>query len=117
MDKKINAYVQDNIQVILFQDRLTYDAIPVYKEDLFHIIIPASGYVLDLRKVSWIDSTGIGLLVSVLKRMNHEQHAISVITINDLIKKLLHISKLDELFYVTDDLNDAMRNIKKLMEK
>ncbi|MBN2794379.1 MAG: STAS domain-containing protein [Clostridia bacterium] len=113
MDKRIEAYSHENIQVIQFLERLTYDAIPFYKEEFFSAIVPAFGYVLDLRKVSWIDSTGIGLLVSGLKRIVNEEQPVSVIVTSELIRKLLHISKLDELFYVTDDLDDALRYVKK----
>lgn len=117
MDKKIDTFIQGHIQFFEFLDRLTYDTISEFKDEMFDLILPAKGYILDLRKVAWIDSAGIGLLVTLLNRIKASQRNVSVLTRNDVLSKLLHLSKLDELFYMTDDLNDAIANINNMIEK
>lgn len=56
--------------------------------------------VLNLSKVQFIDSSGIGLLISLLKRMKNQSGEFVVEYPRIGVQKLLEMTRLDQLFEV-----------------
>ena len=55
---------------------------------------------LDLGQVNFIDSTGLGMLVSVLKEAREKEGHVSLINPNRGIQRLLQITGLERVFRV-----------------
>jgi anti-sigma B factor antagonist len=55
---------------------------------------------LDLGQVNFIDSTGLGMLVSVLKEAREKEGHVSLINPNREIQRLLQITGLERVFRV-----------------
>ena len=55
---------------------------------------------LDLRQVNFIDSTGLGMLVSVLKEAKEKGGQVSLVNPNREIQRLLQITGLERVFRV-----------------
>jgi anti-sigma B factor antagonist len=55
---------------------------------------------LNCENLSYIDSTGIGVLIGVLKRMKKNEKQISIINAKNNIKRLFNITGLDKIFVV-----------------
>lgn len=53
--------------------------------------------LLDLSEVAFVDSTGLGVLVSLLKRMGSDGR-IAVVGANAAVQRLFQITRLDKLF-------------------
>ncbi len=64
--------------------------------------------LLDLEKINYIDSTGIGELVGYLGRFREQQRRLMLIRPSQRIRKLLEVAQLDELFPAYDDLEAAL---------
>jgi anti-anti-sigma factor len=56
--------------------------------------------VLDLRDVSLVDSTGLGLLLSVHDRAAAEGGWLHLAALNPLVKRLLQTTELDRRFHI-----------------
>ena len=57
---------------------------------------PAS-MVLQLEQLSYIDSTGLGIIIGAYGKMKHQNHAIRLIHPRQNVQKLLRITQLDKL--------------------
>ncbi|SNS54705.1 anti-sigma B factor antagonist [Anaerovirgula multivorans] len=55
---------------------------------------------IDAEKLDYIDSTGLGVLIGVLKKLREEEKNIIILNIKPSIKKLLNITGLDKIFVV-----------------
>ena len=51
-------------------------------------------------KLEYIDSTGLGILIGVLKRLKKEDKNIIIANIKPNVKKLLNITGLDKIFII-----------------
>ena len=64
--------------------------------------------LLDLSKINYIDSTGIGELVAYLGRFAESGRHLVLVNPSERIRKLLAISQLEQLFTIYDDLDSAL---------
>ena len=53
--------------------------------------------ILNLKEVNFIDSSGLGALVSVLKRMGSEG-GINLYSVKDSVRSILELTQLDKVF-------------------
>ena len=64
--------------------------------------------VIDLSNVEFMDSAGLGQLVAGLKYCIHNGGDLVLVGINDTIRELLRITKLDTVFKVYQSEEDAL---------
>lgn len=58
--------------------------------------------ILDLEKLDYIDSTGLGALITIFKEVRDKQKTLTVKNSKKNIKKLFIITELDQLFIMED---------------
>ncbi len=63
-------------------------------------------YVVDLNKVRYISSSGIGLLITMLTKMRNVGGEMYLTAPSEHVKKLLIITKLNNIFTVFDSVDD-----------
>lgn len=56
--------------------------------------------VFDLKKLDYIDSTGLGAIITVFKEVKEKGRKLSIINAKKNIKKLFYITELDSLFEI-----------------
>lgn len=64
--------------------------------------------LLDLSRINYIDSTGIGEMVAYLGRFSDRDRRLVLVQPSERIRKLLKIAQLDTLFSIYDDLDSAV---------
>lgn len=62
--------------------------------------------IIDGKQLEYIDSTGLGAFISILKAMEEDEHKIHLIHIKANIKKLFDITELDKLFIIRGENNE-----------
>jgi len=68
--------------------------------------------VIDLSKVKWISSTGLGILVSARSRYAKEGGVVKLCSPNDRVLGILQVTRLNLIFDVYQSLNDAIKSFK-----
>jgi anti-sigma B factor antagonist len=68
--------------------------------------------LLNLAEVSYIDSSGIGELVSGFTTVNNQGGQVKLLNLTKRVKDLLQITKLYTVFEVFDDETTAVRSFK-----
>lgn len=72
----------------------------------------AKKVVVDLEKVNYIDSSGLATLVEMLKRMKSQGGSLGLANLSDKVRSLFEITKLDKLFSVYKNQQDAISQAK-----
>ena len=75
-----------------------YQVVEKYGKDL----------VMDCARLNYIDSTGLGVFVAVLKKVKQIDRGITIVNLKDSILKLFLITSLDTLFNIKHNANSAL---------
>jgi len=65
--------------------------------------------IINLEKVRYIDSTGLGVLIGGLKRVREHGGTVNLVCTNPQIKKIFDITGLVKIFGIFDDEDAAMK--------
>ncbi len=69
--------------------------------------------VLDLTKVSFIDSTGLGILISLMRQLNEKEGILRLTGLQDEVKSIFEITRLYRVFEIYKSVEQAIEEIKK----
>lgn len=64
--------------------------------------------IIDLAKVEWMNSTGLGILISSLTTLRNSQGELKLANVTDKIQSLLTITKLVTVFEAFDSVDEAI---------
>lgn len=73
---------------------------------------PAKKVVVNLEKVTYIDSSGLATLVEMLKKTRSQGGALGLAGMSDKVKSLFEITKLDKLFTICKSQDEAVSKVK-----
>ncbi len=65
-------------------------------------------FVIDFSKTGYIDSSGLGVLVSLSKRIREENGRLKLAGLNQDLRTLFELTKLDTLFQITENRASAL---------
>lgn len=68
--------------------------------------------VVDISKIRFINSSGIGILITILTKFRNKGGDVTLMKPSDQVKKLLIITKLNSIFTVVEDKSSAMEQLK-----
>ena len=68
--------------------------------------------VADLSKVSWMNSSGLGILIGGLTTMRNNEGDLKLVNVTERIKSLLIITKLITIFETFESVDDAVASFK-----
>lgn len=96
--KVTKEFLEGNTQIILSGEIDIYTS-QTFKNELNEVVSSSKGDIyIDCRELTYIDSTGLGILVGALKEKRKENGDIYISNLKDNIKKLFVITGLDKLF-------------------
>ncbi len=74
---------------------------PQFKEQMVKLIDQKNGNItLDCTDLTYIDSTGLGVLIIILKRVREYGGRIRITNLKPYIKKIFVITELDKVFNI-----------------
>ena len=65
-------------------------------------------FLIDFTKTGYIDSSGLGVLVSLSKKIRDEGGDLRLAGLNEDLKTLFELTKLDTLFAISDSSSEAL---------
>lgn len=68
--------------------------------------------VVDLEQVRYMNSSGIGVLITLLTKIKNNKGKMVLVNPSEQIVKLLEITKLNTVFTIADSIEDAKSIIK-----
>jgi anti-sigma B factor antagonist len=109
---KIRSEVIDNVSVIRVEEgRIDIASSAMLKSYLLQLIENGNSLIcIDMSKVKFIDSTGLGVLVTVLKRMG-QNGSIALWGLSREVKTLFELTQLYKIFELFENENDAIQKL------
>ncbi len=69
--------------------------------------------IFDLTNIEYVDSSGLGALLLAYRQMKEYESPIILIGVQPIVKKMLSISQIDDLFVYFDTKQEAIDYVKK----
>ena len=111
MDIKVNVReAQGESYVVDLNGEIDVYTSPKVKDAIGDLIDKGHyNLVINLEKVRYIDSTGLGVLIGGLKRVREHGGTVNLVCTNPQIKKIFDITGLVKIFGIYDDEDAAMK--------
>ena len=109
MDLKLGHYDKDGIEVIDVQGEIDMYTAPRLRELLIDLVSTGSyQLVVNLDKVGFLDSTGLGVLVGGLKRVRAHDGSLDLVCTQQRILKIFRITGLTKVFPIHASVDEAV---------
>ena len=109
MDLKLGHYAKDGIEVIDVQGEIDIYTAPRLRELLIDLVSKGSyQLVVNLDKVGFVDSTGLGVLVGALKRVRAHDGSLDLACTQERILKIFRITGLTKVFAIHETVDQAI---------
>lgn len=106
----IGESIIDGTTVLSVAGELDVSAAPVLSEKLNELIRTGTGdVVVDLKRVSFVDSTGLAVLLNGLRRLTRARRRMAVVIGNSAVRRAFEVTRLHWTFDVFDDVESALQ--------
>jgi anti-sigma B factor antagonist len=104
--------VDDHTHVITVSGELHVSTAPTFSQRLNEAIGQGkTAVVLDLAGVTFIDSTGLSVLLNGLRRVTRRGGRMAIVCTNPTVLRLFEITRLDTTFEIVGSRDDALRAV------
>ncbi|MCP2340356.1 MULTISPECIES: STAS domain-containing protein [Actinomadura] len=109
MDLKVNDYTTDDgLTVITVEGEIDVYTAPKLREKLIDLVNKGKFHLLvDMEKVEFLDSTGLGVLVGGLKRVRAHDGSLELVCTQERILKIFRITGLTKVFGIHKTIAEA----------
>ena len=109
MDLTLGHHARDGIEVIDVQGEIDMYTAPRLRELLIDLVSTGScQLVVDLDKVGFLDSTGLGVLVGGLKRVRPHDGWLDLVCTQERILNIFRITGLTKVFGIYQTVDQAI---------
>lgn len=110
MELDIQTDRQNSVCTMTLEGEVDVYTAPRLKEELIAVIGDGCvNVIVDMERVGFIDSSGLGVLVSALRRARERDGVVRVVCTRDNILKIFRITGLDKVFPIFSDSAEAAR--------
>ena len=109
MELKLGHYDKDGIEVVDVEGEIDVYTAPRLRELLIDLVNKNTyQFVVNLEKVEFLDSTGLGVLEGGLKRMRAHDGSLDLVCTQERILNILRITGLTKVFGVYQTVDQAV---------
>jgi anti-sigma B factor antagonist len=103
---------RDGATVVAARGELDLSTAPRLRElAVARLTAGAKIMVVDLSEVEFLDSTGLGILVAILKRARSLDALLALVISRERVRKVFELTGLTTAFTIHDDLDAALASI------
>jgi len=106
MALKMETDISEDVVILYCAGRLVFgDESAAFRERIRNILLGTQHIVVNLSRIEYVDSGGLGTLVATLASTRQKQGEIKLVRPNQRVTELLHRTRLDTVFksYESDD--------------
>ena len=113
MDLKLGYYTKDGIEVVDVEGEIDIYTAPRLRE-LLTDLVSKDNYqlVVNMDKVEFLDSTGLGVLAGGLKRVRAHDGSLDLVCTRERILKIFKITGLTKVFGIHETVDQAIAAMK-----
>jgi anti-sigma B factor antagonist len=114
MQLRMSTRSLEGVLVVDCSGRLVFGEESASLRDMVkHLLVQSPKIVMNLREVNYIDSGGLGTLVSLFTSARNAGGAVKLASLSQRVGDLLQVTKLLTIFEVFDDEETAAKSFKK----
>lgn len=110
MDATLQLHDKGSYQVLSLTGRL--DLKSIHANSLVVRDLPLKNTVVDCTHIEFIDSSGLGMLTSLMQRLQQQDYGMALLRVSDVISTVLERTRLDTLFHFIDEEMEALNIFK-----
>ncbi|MFW6308849.1 MAG: STAS domain-containing protein [bacterium] len=106
---------KQNIGVIVPEREIVFENVDLLKQEVKDKIRKEGNIdrlIVDLKLVTYLDSAGIGFLLSLFKYISERQGKLVLSNINGKVKRIIELTKLDDVIEVYEDTEQALEDLR-----
>jgi anti-sigma B factor antagonist len=107
---EVKSFEKEGVAVFQVSGEINISTSPDFKKQFEKQ--PSKKIVVDLEKVTYIDSSGLATLVEILKRTKSQGGMLGLAGMSDKVRSLFEITKLDKLFLLFKTQDEAVGHVK-----
>jgi anti-sigma B factor antagonist len=113
VDLKLGHHAKDGIEVVDVGGEIDMYTAPRLRELLIDLVSKGSyQLVVNLDKVGFLDSTGLGVLVGGLRRVRAHDGSLDLVCTRERILKIFRITGLTQVFGIYETVDQAIAAMK-----
>ncbi len=98
-----------DVTVVTVEGEVDMATAPTLRERLHALVADGRRTIIvDLEKVDFLDSTGLGVLIGAMRRLRSADGDLIVVVTQPRIRKVFEITGLDRAFRMHDSVDDAL---------
>jgi len=102
---------QQDVTVVEVTGQLIVGNRQELKDDVLKLLESGSRkFLIDFRDTAYIDSSGLGVLVSLSKKIREKGGELRLSNLNEDLRTLFELTKLDTLFHIAASRDEALKN-------
>ena len=105
---KIQVSLRDGVAVAAIEGDMDLHVSAKLREGLLRAIDANPAMVVDLTRVTGIDSSGVASLLEVYQRANKRQKKFALAAANEQVLRVMRMARLDKIFVLTATVNEAI---------
>lgn len=107
---QIEVESKGNVSVVHCGGSLDADSIAAFKKIAYELVDKgATQLVVDCSNLTFVDSMGLGVLISLLRRVRQGNGDVKMASLSDDVKTIFEITRLHRLFEVCADTSTAIK--------
>lgn len=109
MDLKLDHHAQGGSEVVDVEGEIDVYTAPRLRELLIELVNKGHfRLIVNMEKVEFLDSTGLGVLVGGLKRVRAHDGSLDLVCTQERILKIFRITGLTKVFGIHDTVDEAI---------
>jgi anti-sigma B factor antagonist len=109
VDLKLDHHSRDGIEIVDVEGEIDVYTAPRLRELLIELVNSRFyQLVVNMEKVEFLDSTGLGVLVGGLKRVRAHDGSLDLVCTQERILKIFRITGLTKVFGIHDTVDEAI---------
>jgi anti-sigma B factor antagonist len=111
----MNLAVRDEreVSVVTLSSALDFYYSPVFKKEMAGMIEEGRpNVVLDMSTVNFVDSSGLGALLAILRQANRVRGDVKLVGLRPNVKAVMELTRLDKMFDVFPDVRAAVESFR-----
>ncbi len=111
MNLEIQTESRDNIQLLHIKGEVDLYSSPELRKTILSVVNGKSPNILvNLQDVRYMDSSGVATLIEGLQVCNKNKGRFVLAGLNDNVREVFELTKLDKIFNIFPDVESAMEN-------
>ncbi|HLX62650.1 MAG TPA: STAS domain-containing protein [Planctomycetota bacterium] len=89
-------------------DRLDVKTVPEFRDEIVRAVENHAKVILNLELINFVDSTGLGALMSVIRRLNQKGGGLRLAGLQQQVTAMFRLVRMHKIFDTFDNVNDAL---------